>query len=332
MSIKKRVLLIVLALVLVGSAVTYLATKEEPTVDVKQIEKMEESEQQAFLDALLEKVSAGEKPSDVEAMLVEKIAGLSKDNASEGVYLLLSAMAVEQGNQMTNYRTVGEGVLSAYGDEQFKTGNKENYKKVEDKSVQGYLQELKRQHLFIEDDGEGLYLSQDLKEIEKEYEKYLNDSIKGVFEIRLMNQEQPYVDANKTDYDMDKMMEHILIVEGEKENWQGTIYEGEMLARQEQSYMDFFGVTHNTYFDDKAGKLTMKENIIEKMYLLQAEYANSFMGEEIIGYMGELESDAFEKKDTQGFVYSRMIERFATESSEQTPIVLNQGEDEGDAE
>lgn len=330
MSIKKTVLIIVL--VLVGGTATYLASQEEPTVEVKQIEKMEESEQQAFLDTLLEKVSAGEKPSDVEAMLVEKIEGLSKDNASEGVYLLLSAMAVEQGNQMTNYLTVGEGVLSAYGDDQFKTGNKETYKKVEDKAVQGYLQELKRQHLFIEDDGEGLYLSQDLKEIEKEYEKYLNDSIKSVFEIRLMNQEQPYVDANKTVYDMDKMMEHILIVEGEKGNWQGTIYEGEMLAMQEQSYMDFFGVTHDTYFDNKAGKLIMKESIIEKMYLLQAEYANSFMGEEIIGYMGELEVDNFEKKDTQGFLYSQMIERFATESSEQTPIILNQDAGEGDAE
>jgi hypothetical protein len=330
MSIKKTVLII--ALVLVGGTATYLASQEEPTVEVKQIEKMEESEQQAFLDTLLEKVSAGEKPSDVEAMLVEKIEGLSKDNASEGIYLLLSAMAVEQGNQMTNYLTVGEGVLSAYTDDQFKTGNKENYKKVEDKAVQGYLQELKRQHLFIEDDGEGLYLSQDLKEIEKEYEKYLNDSIKSVFEIRLMNQEQPYVDANKTVYDMDKMMEHILTVEGEKENWQGTIYEGEMLAMQEQSYMDFFGVTHDTYFDDKAGKLIMKESVIEKMYLLQAEYANSFMGEEIIGYMGELEADDFEKKDTQGFLYSRMIERFATESSEQTPIILNQDAGEGDAE
>lgn len=324
--------MIVLAILLVGSAVTYLAYKEEPTVEVNQIEKMDEFEQQAFLDTLLEKVSAGDKPSDVEAMLVEKIEGLSKDNASEGVYLLLSAMAVEQGNQMTNYLTVGEGVLSAYDDDQFKTGNKENYKKVEDKAVQGYLQELKRQHLFIEDDGEGLYLSQDLKEIEKEYEKYLNDSIKSVFEVRLMNQEQPYVNADKTVYDMDKMMEHILVVEGEKENWQGTIYEGEMLAMQEQSYMDFFGVTHDTYFNDKAGKLIMKESVIEKMYLLQAEYANSFMGEEIIGYMGELEADNFEKKDTQGFLYSQMIERFSTDSSEQTPIILNQETGEGDAE
>jgi hypothetical protein len=105
-----------------------------------------------------------------------------------------------------------------------------------------------------------------------------------------------------------------------------------MLAMQEQSYMDFFGVTHDTYFDDKAGKLIMKESVIEKMYLLQAEYANSFMGEEIIGYMGELEADDFEKKDTQGFLYSRMIERFATESSEQTPIILNQDAGEGDAE
>lgn len=332
MSFKKTVLIVGLALVGVGGTATYFVAQDSNPVEVKQMEKMPEVEQQAFLDSLLEKASSSEKPSVIEKMLVEKIDGLSKDNASEGVYLLLSSMAVEQGTQMSNYKTVGEGIISAYNDNQFKSGDNDNYGKVEDEAVQGYLKELKRQHLYIEEDGEGLYLSQNLKEIEKRYGEYLNDSIKGIFRIRVMNQEKPYVEANETVYNMNKMMERILLIEGDKDNWKDTIYEGEMLSLQEQVYMDFFAVTHDTYFEDKNGKLIMKADAKENMYALQREYSNSFMGAEIIGYMDELESDRFEKKETQVFPYVQMMERFAIEPSEQAPLNLNQGTSEEGAE
>ena len=332
MSIKKTVMVIGLVALGIGGTATYFVSQDDTAIEIKKVEKMPEEEQQAFLDTLLMKVSGSEKPSDVAKMLSEKVDGLNKDNASEAVYLLMSSVAVEQGAQMENFRVVSDGVISAYNENQFKSGYHETYEKVEDKSVQGFLEELKRQYLFLEDDGEGLYLSQDLNRIEKEYEKYLNESVTAILEVRLLNQDKPYVDAGQTAYDMDKMMERILFIEGKKTVWQETIYEGEMLALQEQAYMDFFGVTHDAYYEEKDGKLFMKEDIKDKMYLLQAEYSNSFMGQEIIGFMDELEADKFEKKDTQAFIYAQMQKRFAVETTEQAPITLNQGEGEGEAE
>ena len=308
----------------IGGAGVYLTSLDNPAVKLVDVEKMDESKQQAFLDELLMKVSEGGKPTEVEKMLGEKINGLSKENASEAVYLLLSSMAVEQGKQMVNYRTVGEGILSAYEDEQFESGRNKSMRNIEDKSVQGYLEELNRQHLFIEDDGEGLYLSQDLEYIESAYGNYLTETVKGVVKIRIMNQKDPYANGALTSFDMDKMMERILFIEGEKENWKDTIYEGEMVALQEEAYMDFFGVTHDTYFEEAGGKLKMKDSVVEKMYLLQAEYTNSFMGNEILGYMDELEADGFVKKDTQTFIFEQMSTRFAVDSSEQSPLVLNE--------
>lgn len=322
-NIGKSLLLTGIFLAGLGGTATYLTSLDEAPVEMKKVAQMSEKEQGKFLDELLMKVSEGGKPSDVEALLVQNIEGLNKDNASEGIYLLMTALSVEQGDQMEKYRVLGDSVLQAYSENQFKAGNQETYKNVEDKSVQGYLDELKRQYLFIEDDGEGLYLSQDLERIEENFKEYLNPALQAIVEVRLLNQEDPYVNANQTAFDMEKMMERILLIEGEKTNWQDTIYQGEMLALQEQAYVDFFGVTHDTYFENVKGKVVMKEDVREQMYLLQAEYSNSFMGKEIIGFMDELEADGFERKDTQHFVYDRVNERFMVESDIQSPIVLD---------
>lgn len=312
-----------------GTAIYVTSLDEEPT-KMKQVAEMSEEKQQQFLDELLMEVSSGGKPSDVEALLVKNIEGLSLNNASESVYLLMTSLSVEQGDQMKKYQILGDSVLQAYNDNQFKTGRHEAFGNVEDKSVQGYLEELKRQYLFIEDDGEGLYLSQDLERIEENFSDYLNPSLQAIFEIRLLNQEAPYTDANLTTFDMELMMERILFIEGERPNWEETIYQGEMLALQEQVYVDFFGVSHDTYLETVDGKLVMKEEVREQMYLLQAEYSNSFMGKEIIEYMAELEADDFERKDTQTFVFEQMHTRFSVESEVQTPIILNGME--GDSE
>lgn len=322
-NVGKVLLLSGMVLAGVGGTATYLTSLDEAPTEMKKVAQMSESQQQAFLDELLMKVSEGGKPSDIEALLVENIEGLNKDNASEAVYLLMTSLSVEQGDQMEKYRVLGDSVLQAYNENQFKAGRHETYKKVEDKSVQGYLDELKRQYLYIEDDGEGLYLSQDLKQIKENFKEYLNPAIQAVFEVRLLNQEDPYADANLTAFNMEKMMERILFIEGERHNWQETIYQGEMLALQEQAYVDFFGVTHDAYFELVNDKEVMKEEVREQMYLLQAEYANSFMGKEIIGFMDELEADGFERKDTQSFVYEQANLRFMVESDVQSPIILN---------
>lgn len=318
-----------LAVLLVGGTTTYFVSQDDTAIEVQKVDKMSEEKQQAFLDDLLMKVSDGEKPSEIEKMLAEKVGGLNKDNASEAVYILLNALSIEQGVQMDAYKVLGDGVIKAYNDNQFKSGADETYSKVEDKSVQGYLQELTRQFLFVEDDGEGLYLSQNLKPIEKKYGDYINEALKGVLDVRLKNQENPYVDAERTSYDMDAMMERILFIEDKKESWQLTIYEGEMLALQEQAYMDFFGVTHETYFNESNGKLVMKKDIVEKFESLYNEYPNTFMGADIYGFLDELDGDKYEKKDTQGFIYDKLVERFALDSLVQAPIVT---EGEGVAE
>lgn len=322
MKIGGIVLAVSLGLAGIGGAATYFTSLDEAPTEMKQVAQMSEEAQQAFLDELLMKVSSGGKPSDVDEMLVNNITGLNKDNASEAVYLLMTSLSIEQGEQMKKYQTFGDGVLEAYNDNEFKAGRHETYEKVTDKSIQGYLDELKRQFLFIEDDGEGLYLSQNLERVRIAYEDYLNPSLEAVFEIRLLNQEKPYTNASFTNFDMTKMLERILFIEGKREEWEKTIYAGEMLALQEQVYLDFFGVTHETYFETANGKSVMKEDVKDEMYALQAEYANSFMGNEIIGYMDELERDGFEKKDTQGFIYEQLNERFSNESDIQEPIVL----------
>ncbi|WP_442638092.1 hypothetical protein [Rossellomorea marisflavi] len=323
---KKSTLFTYLGVAVVGltGTATYFISQDEPASQIQEVKTLSKSKQQAFLDGLIEKVTNGAKPSEINKELLSTIKGLDKENASEAVYVLLSSVSMEQGNQIAKYRVVGDGVVSAYNDEQFKSGRNETYKKVEDKAVQGYLQELKRQYLFVEDDGDGLYLSQDLRLIQDKYKEYLTSPLQSIFAIRLDNQEKPYVDGNKTNYDMNTMIERLLVIEGERDIWKGTVYESEMLALQEQLYMDFFGVTHETYFEEKGGKMVMKEEVKEKMYELQNEYSNSFMGEEILGYMDELENDNFVKKDSQTFVLKRMTERFSVEPDEQAPITMNE--------
>lgn len=323
---KKKTLLTYLGVAVVGitGTATYYISQDEPSAQIKEVKQMSKADQQTFLDNLVNKVSEGGKPTEINKELLAHIEGLSKENASEAVYILLSSIALEQGNQIAKYRVVGDGVVSSYNANEFKSGRNETYKEVEDKAVQGYLQELKRQYLYVEDDGDGLFLSQDLRRVEDKYKKYMTKPLETIFEVRLENQEEPYVDGNQTSYDMDKMIERILWIEGKRDMWKGTVYESEMLALQEQVYMDFFGVTHETYFNEKDGRLTMKEDVQEKMYELQHEYANSFMGDEILGYMNELENDKFVKKEDQTFIFKRMTERFSTEPVEQAPITMNQ--------
>lgn len=327
---KKLSAVTLLGLVVAGGAGTAIIQLNDSgeRVAIEKVAPLSDSEQQAFLDNLLETVSAGAKPSEVEKKLATKIEGLNEDNASEAVYLLLSSLSVEQGTQISKYRVVSDGVVEAYNQGEFKGGAGETFNGVTDKAVQGFLQELSRQHLLIEDDGQGLYLSQHLEYVKKNYESYMNEPLKGVLEVRLKNQNDPYADETFAALDLTKALERVLLIEGMKDEWAGTIYASEMMALQEQAYLDFFGITHDAHFEEKDGKLVMKESVKEEMYLLQAEYANSMMGKDIIGFMDELETDKFERKDSQTFIYERVQALFA-EEAEQPPLTMSR---EGDAE
>lgn len=304
----------------IGAPSGYFLLHQEDAIEAKDVKKMSEKEQKAYLDKLSEYVSSGQKPSTVEKDLAMNIAKLSKDNASEAFYIFLYGIAIEQEKQMKNYETVSDNLILSFNKGEFTPGVKASYDKVEDQAVKGYLNELKRQFLFVEDDGQGLYLTQDVAGLEKKYGSFFNDGLKAVMDIRIKNQTSPYVSASGTKYNLKKNLERILWIQGKKTSWENTIYQEEALAIQETAYADFFGVTQDTYFEQKDGKDVMKESVKEEMWHLAKEYANSFMADDILAYMEELEADGFEKKDDQNVVYGRMNERFGSKADVQTPF------------
>lgn len=306
----------------VGAPITYFALQAgEDVIQTKDVKKMSEKEQEAFVVKIADMVVNGEKPSSIEEELAKGIAGLSKERASEAFYTFLYSISMEQGKQTENYQVVSEDLISAYNSNQFEAKRHASFDKVKDAAVKGYLTELNRQFLYLEDDGEGLVMLQDLEQLEKKYEKFFDEGLKGLVEVKRLNQEKPYASSAYTSFNMKDNLEYILRIEGKRTSWQDTIYHDEMLALQESAYMDFFGITHDAYFDDKDGVLTLKEEVKDEMWALMKEYSNSFMGDEILAYMDSLESNDWVKPEQQESLYNRMYERFATPSAVQAPLV-----------
>lgn len=321
---KKRLILGLSAVALgVGVPATYFATQQhgDEKIQTKNVKKMSADEQEKFLTKIADMVSNAEKPSDIEKALEGSIAKLSKENANIAFYTFLYSLSIEQEKQMENYRVISEGLINAYNKNEFKASRGESYEGVKDEAVKGYLNELNRQFLYVEDDGDGIVLLQDVETLEKKYGQFFDEGLKGLLEVRLANQNDPYANATYTAFNMKKNLERILFIEGKRPVWENTMYHDEMLALQEMAYVDFFGITHDAYFDEKDGVFTMKEDVKDEMWALMKEYSNSFLGDDILAYMDELETDDWVRKDEHDAIFKRMEERFTAVSEVQAPFV-----------
>lgn len=308
--------------ILVGAPVTYFVLQgNEELIQTKDVKKMSEKDQEAFMVKISDMVINGEKPSVIEEQLEKQIAGLSKERASEAFYTFLYSLSFEQGSQTEKYQVLSEELISAYNNNQFEAKRNASFDKVKDESVKGYLTELNRQFLYLEDDGEGLVMLQDLERLEKKYKPFFDEGLTGLMEVKRMTQEKPYASSSYTSFNLKENLEYILRIEGKRTTWQDTIYHDEMMGLQESAYMDFFGVTHDAYFNEKDGALTLKEEVKDEMWALMKEYSNSFMGDEILAFMDELESNDWLKPAEQESLYKRMYERFAVPSAVQAPLV-----------
>lgn len=316
---------------LAGLSSTYYLMEKDESAQVQTIEKMSEEEQEKFVNQIADMVSNGDTPASIESEIEKKISGLSKDRANEVLYSLLYALKLEQEQLMESYTGIATALTDAYNDGQFKTGTNK-FGKVEDESVRSFLEGLDEQFFKIEEKDDALLLTHDLERIESKYGSFFNPSTQALFDIRMKKETSPYANYTYNSYDLKKNLEFILFIEGKRDVWQDTIVHYDIQSIQEAAYADFFGVTHDAYFEEKDGELVLKESVKDEMWALMKEYANSFMGDDILGFMDELETDDWVRKAEQDFALKRIEERFSRASSVQVPFIQVTAPGEGELE
>lgn len=307
----------------VATPTTYLILQDNGLGSVMgkdAVKKASAVEQKKIMNHILNMVSDSKKPSDIENYLSKNISKLSNKNANEAFYSLTYSLTLEQENMTNAYQAVSNELLFAYEDNEFKAGKNMDTSKVKDYAVKGYLDELTRQFLYLEDDGSNLKLKVDYEKIEKKYENYFEDGLKTLMTIKIQEQDKPYFNADMTQYNMKEMLERILYIEGKRASWENTIYHNEVQAYQEHIYADFFGVSQESYFEKKDDKLVMKDSVKEELGELLTEYSNSFMGNDIVAYMESLESNKWEKGKESEVVLKMMYDRFGKTSTVQAPF------------
>jgi len=169
---KKIAIWLGVAAIGVATPATYFVLQDNTLgsiIENKQVKKVSAKEQKKILNHVLDMVSDSKKPSDIESYLSKNIPKLSDKNANEAFYSFTYALTSEQERMMDAYQAVSNELLFPYEDNEFEVGKNMDTSKVKDFAVKGYLDELKRQFLYLEDDGSNLNLKIDYESLNKKY-------------------------------------------------------------------------------------------------------------------------------------------------------------------
>lgn len=308
----------------------YLLIKGQDFGETREVGVLSEMGQEKLMNEVSELVINDASPKTIDDKISTAIGRVSTDKQTELLFGLLYSMRMEQDRLMETYVQIAEELTVSYNNGEFKSGT-QDFSDVKDKVVREYLEGLSESYFKVEEKGDSLFLSQDLDRFESEYGKYLDKSTKAFIDIQ-KEQLQSYPNSNDLEKQVfEKQLNLILFVESNRVNWENSYYHDEIQSMERNLYANVFGVDEPKHFDHEKGQYTFKSGIRDIMTELMDDYSNTFIGDDIYGYLNELESNKWQLNEKENFILNRISERFSTPSKVQSPYIQVSAPEGGDS-
>lgn len=279
---------------------------------------MSESEQDVFVEELATMNEYSFYPADLESRVKPQIKSLNKDNSTKAIRELVRSM-----QDVSDYYTqllyfMGPEIEHTKGIDGIENPF-DDRDKISNKFVNGYFEEILRQHLIVKPTDGSMYIEPDVNYVLEEYGDYTHGDYKDYLNIVAKQQTEAIFDEVKEMYVVERIMEDIQTIDNSRDRWEEGPFAEDFLEIEQRMYEILFSVSHGTFFDESLSEdteelptYTFKKEVREKLESFILNNKDAELTKEIEAYLKVLKEENFELNEkVESYLSNMMEDKFA---------------------
>ena len=289
--------------------------------------KLTEAEQQEFVQRIEDMRNSGERPTEIEKELQANIDRLDKEHSTKAVREFMKSI---EDTSSYFYQ-----LLYVMGPELEYTKSVDNVKnpvedidKISNEFAKGYIQEMKRQFMYVFSGDGYYYLEPDATYVLDNYGKYLHGDYKDYINLSAKQQTEPIFDSVNSRYNLDRVRDDLVYIDNSRDRWSGGDYEEDFKQMERELYEVMFGVSHGTFYDlnvenngeeNEEWTYTLKDEIRKKYEDIVKEDNDMPFAKDLKEFLDVLKEHDYQyNEEIDSFLADMFAEKFGLGSEEQT--------------
>lgn len=286
--------------------------------------KFTEKENSDYSQKITTMITERKTATDIEKDIDQNILKLDEETASSVVNAYIYSL-YQVNSDMVSVINSLQGKITTVLDENNidleKGITDEQINKLPDGLVKGLLQEMKKNYLVLHKDNETYYSNVDMNKILNKYSDKISSGLYEIMAFRAVEDEKAIYSSKDNSFDIDEVVNRIMMIENKEGEWNDTEYAEQWLASKQYYYSILFGVNHVFFFETEedgtyAENPKIKDEIIEKYKSISENNPDSELAKDVTSYLDTLKTSEY-KMDSSvtEFVVNLMNEKFTVKFS-----------------
>ncbi|MFJ8531150.1 hypothetical protein [Bacillus sp. NPDC094106] len=245
--------------------------------------KLDDKDQASFVNDVNKMVADRKSGYEVEAKFKNKIMQLDKEHATDVINAYMFSLQQDSSELKVKMNTLQKDLQDAMKDKKVDLTKEESIEELDGGLAKGLLEEAKKLHLKVKEDkgSETFYLAINYDYVLKNYEKYMNTSLKEFLQFSQRQSEHEIFDSKKEKFDLKEIVNQIKEIESKESKWKDGNYKEHWASNGRYLYSILLGLDHTFFVED--GK--MKQEIKKELESLAEENKKTEVGKLLKEYI-----------------------------------------------
>jgi hypothetical protein len=213
-------------------------------------QKLSSDDEKKFVEQVNTMVSERKAPKEVETTVDSKIKQLDTESATSVVNAYIYSLYQANSDMTNKISSVTPDLQTLVKDKKIDLSKKVEANKLEDGMVKGLFQELTKDHLILQQDGNNFFTNVDMDYVVGKYGTQIDSDLKDFMIFRAMEDKKSIFNSEKTTFDLDEVASRLVTIEKKDADIQKSKNKDQWISEQKYYYNIMFGVNH-AYFLEK---------------------------------------------------------------------------------